>query len=59
MAKKKKKWIQKAVQRKGDLTRKAKNEGKTVAEFCADLGPQADTRTKRQCALYRTLRGMN
>lgn len=56
MAKKKvKKFIAKAVKRPGDLTRKAKNEGKTVSQFCADVGPKASTRTKQQCNLSRTL----
>lgn len=51
----KKKFIQSAIERPGDLTRKAKNEGQTVSEFCADIGPGADPRTKRQCALAKTL----
>ncbi len=56
MAKKKpKKFIDKAIKRPGDLTRKAKDQGQTVAEFCADVGPRATTRTKRQCALRDTL----
>jgi len=55
MAKKKKKWIQGAIQSPGALTEKAKAEGMTVAEYCAQLGPGAATRSKRQCALYRTL----
>lgn len=52
----KKKWIKDAIKRPGDLTRKAKNKGQTVSEFCADLGPRATTRTKRQCALAKTLK---
>lgn len=60
MAKKKpKKFIDKAIKRPGDLTRKAKAKGQTVAQFCAELGPRAHTRTKRQCALAKTLRKMN
>lgn len=56
MAKKKaKKFIAGAVKRPGDLTRKAKNKGKTVSQFCDDAGPRASTRTKQQCNLSRTL----
>jgi hypothetical protein len=51
-----KKWIQEAIKRPGALTAKAKAAGKSVAEFCASLGENADTRTKRQCALAGTLR---
>ena len=51
----KKKFIAKAVKRPGDLTRKAKNKGQTVSQFCAAAGPKASTRTKRQCALAKTL----
>lgn len=51
----KKKFIAKAIKRPGDLTRKAKNEGKTVKQFCADVGPKASTRTKQQCNLAKTL----
>jgi len=59
MAKKKpKKWIGKAIKRPGALTKKAKAAGKTVSQYCADLGPNASTRTKRQCALAKTLRKM-
>ncbi len=49
------KWIQKAIKRPGALRAKAKAAGKSVSEFCASLGPNADTRTKRQCALAKTL----
>ena len=53
------KWIQSAIKRKGALTAKAKRAGKSVSAYCSSLGPNADTRTKRQCALYRTLRRMS
>ena len=57
MAKKKtEKFIAGAIKRPGDLTRKAKNEGKTVSQFCGDLGPKASTRTKQQCNLAKTLK---
>lgn len=49
------KWIQKAIKRPGALRAKAKRAGKSVSEFCRTLGPNADTRTKRQCALAKTL----
>lgn len=57
MAKKKaKKFIAKAIGGgKGDLTRKAKNESKTVKQFCADVGEKASTKTKRQCNLAAVL----
>jgi hypothetical protein len=50
----KKKFIQKAIKRPGDLTRKAKNEGKTVSQFCADADKRS-ARTKQQCNLAKTL----
>ena len=52
-------WIKGAIKRPGSLTAKAKRAGKSVAGYCAGLGPNADSRTKRQCALYRTLRRMS
>lgn len=52
---KKKKFIAKAIGGKGDLTRKAKNEGKTVSQFCSDAGEKASTKTKRQCNLAAVL----
>ena len=54
----KKKWISGAIKRPGALTRKAKKAGKSVSAFCRSLGPNASTRTKRQCALAKTFRGM-
>ena len=54
-----KKWIQGAIKRPGALTAKAKRAGKSVSEYCASLGENADTRTKRQCALFHTLRRMS
>jgi len=53
------KWIAGAIKHPGALTRKATSAGKTVSQFCADLGPKADTSTKRQCNLAKTLRGMS
>jgi hypothetical protein len=53
-----KKWIQGAIQHPGALTAKAKAAGKSVSEYCASLGPNADARTKRQCNLFHILRGL-
>lgn len=39
------------IKRPGALIKKAQSAGKTVSQFCAALGPQADTRTKQQCNL--------
>ncbi len=55
----KKKWIAGAIRRPGSLTAKAKRAGKSVSAYCASLGPNASTQTKRQCALYHTLRRMS
>lgn len=52
----KKKFIQKAIKRPGALTKKAKAKGMSVSAFCANLPANASTRTKRQCALAKTLR---
>ena len=54
----KKKWIQGAIRRPGALTRKAKARGMSVSQFCAGPGKRGSTRTKRQCALARTLKKM-
>lgn len=48
-----KKWIQKAIKRPGALTAKAKSAGKSISAYCA--GANLSTRTKRQCALAKTL----
>ena len=58
MAKKKKKWIQKAIKKPGALTAKAKAAGKTVSEFIANPPKNASTETKRQIALAKTLKKM-
>lgn len=49
-----KKFIQKAVQNPGSLTRKAKAKGQTVSEYCSSSGKKS-TQTKRQCNLAKTL----
>jgi hypothetical protein len=51
---KKKKWIQEAIKRPGALTKKAKAQDKTIAQYCAS--PNLTTRSKRQCALAKTLK---
>lgn len=51
---KKKKWIAKAIKRPGALTRKAKAKKMTITQYCAQTG--LSTRSKRQCALARTLK---
>ena len=50
------KWIQGAIKRPGALTKKAKAAGKSISEFCSKLEGKS-TRTKRQCALAKTLKG--
>jgi len=50
----KKKWIAGAIKRPGALTRKAKAKKMTIAQYCAQTG--LSTRSKRQCALARTLK---
>jgi len=60
-----KKWIQSAIKRPGALKAKAKRkgllkEGETLSESdLSTLAKSGDTRTKRQVALARTLKGMN
>jgi hypothetical protein len=55
--KKKKKWIQGAVKRPGALTKKAEAKGMSISEYCNQKN--LSTRTKRQCALAKTLKGMS
>lgn len=52
---KKKKFIQGAIKKPGDLTRKAKNEGKTVSQFCANASDRSK-KTQQQCNLAKTLK---
>jgi len=59
MAKQKKNWIQGAIKHKGSLTRKAKAAGETVAQYAAHPPANASAQTKRQIALYKTLRSFN
>lgn len=52
------KWIQSAIKRPGALTKKAKAAGQSISAFCANTGSKG-TRTKRQCALAKTLKGFH
>lgn len=57
-----KKWIQGAIKRPGDFTRKAEAAGMSVPEYAMHVlekGSQATERTKRQAALAQTLRKFN
>ena len=47
----KKKWIKKAIKNPGALTKQAKAEGKTVAEFIASPPKEASTKTKKRIVL--------
>ncbi len=58
---KKKNWIQKAIKRPGAFRAKAKRAGKSTAAYASSVlakGSGADTRTKRQAALAKTLSKM-
>ena len=56
MAKKKKKWIAKAIKRPGALIRKAKAAGMTVSEFIAHPPTGISAMTRRQINLAKTLK---
>lgn len=59
MAKRKSKWIQKAISRPGAFTAKAKAAGMGVQEYARKVtgkGSRASTRTKRQAGLAKTLK---
>lgn len=49
------KWIQQAIKRPGALRAKAKRMGRSVRDLIAHPPKNADSRTKRQIALARTL----
>lgn len=54
----KKKWIQKAIKRPGAFSAKAKRAGMSTQEYASKVtkpGSKADTRTKRQANLAKTL----
>lgn len=56
------KWIQKAIKRPGAFTKKANAAGKSVSSYTTSVlkkGSSASTRTKKQAALAKTLRGFH
>jgi hypothetical protein len=62
MAKKKKKWIQKADIKEGTFTAKAKHAGKSVSEYASEVlkpGSHANEKTKKQARLAKTFARMN
>lgn len=50
------KFIQKAIKHKGALTRKAKDAGKTIPQYCN--GSNLSTESKRQCNFAKVLKGL-
>lgn len=56
-AKKKKNWIAGAIKRPGAFTAKAKSAGMSTAAYAEKVSksPTADTKTKRQANLAKTL----
>ena len=58
MARKKKKWIKKAIKRPGAFSAKAKRAGMSTSAYATKVlkkGSRASTQTKRQASLARTL----
>ena len=55
MAKKKKKWIKKAIKKPGALTEAAESKNMSIEEYCRN--PRT-LKAKKRCALWRTLRKM-
>lgn len=56
-----KKWIQKAIKRPGAFRKKAKQAGMSTKQYANKVlkkGSNASTRTKRQAALAKTLKGL-
>jgi lambda repressor-like predicted transcriptional regulator len=56
MAKKKTKWVQAADLHEGALTAKAKAEGKTIAQYCAQS--DLSSKSQKQCVLAKTFAKM-
>jgi len=55
-------WIQGAIKRPGAFTKKAKDAGMSVSKYANKVlkkGSKADTRTKRQASLAKTLRSFH
>jgi hypothetical protein len=57
MAKKPKRWVQRANLDEGALTAKAEAGGMTINQFCAQSDLSA--KSKRQCNLAKTFTRMN
>lgn len=55
MAKKKKHFIQNAIQHEGALSRKAAAAGETVAQYAANPPANITAQTKRQIAFYENV----
>ena len=56
-----KKWIKGAIKRPGAFSKKAKKAGMSTSAYANKVlkkGSKADTRTKRQASLAKTLKGM-
>jgi len=61
MAKKKEKWIQKAIKNPGDFSKKAKRAGMTTQQYAKKVlkeGSKASEKTKKQAQLAITLSKM-
>jgi len=54
-----KKWIQRAIQHPGALTRKAKAAGMSVSAFMAHPPKGISTTTKREINLAKTLKSFH
>ena len=55
-------WIKGAIKRPGAFTKKAKDAGMSVSKYANKVlkkGSKADTRTKKQASLAKTLRSFN
>jgi hypothetical protein len=50
-------WIKSAIKHPGALTEQASSAGKSLDQYCSS--PGISTKTKRRCALRKTLMGFN
>jgi len=55
-AKKSKNWIAGAIKHPGALTRKAKAQGMTPAQFCQQPKAALSPQSQKQCNLMKTLK---
>lgn len=55
-AKKKKNWIAGAIKHPGALTRKAKAQGMSPRQFCAQPKAELSPQSQKQCNLMKTLK---